>query len=789
MLLFSCGDLQKYLIMATSKITLYKKCKINRTKNMIVDNLDSYLLTLESYTYEMQYQKTALKLNLKLNLDQKYAQAITPMVKNRTLLFEASYNYVKIENTNTAPDTILYYFIDKINWKGTTCVELELTLDVLNTYRFDENQTAAYKIGSLSNQTHITREHKDRYNSLDKRAIIDEVDEGINPPLYRQSKTNICDVDFDHDCYLIYKNKNTPQADNYENPVECYVCFDDAVTFENKYVANSFSADDFQEGKIYTLVNFMNDSGVSTWFTFTDSNGNAYVINTARNYFRVYFVIQAGRIIYFVTQNVFDSATTLVEKLTNYGKSCDYFVLSDFKTSSGSITIDYCFIPSKSFNVDESAAWSIDRYALKTGTTLSTSAFNEIDRTDSKLIKIIKLPYRVFDVMEGSNNAYIIPSGWNLVKVEIGDKYNILLKLVDLNTSLQVDITGDIDNPIYEDLYYLGANAGITFELDEDNKYKIDKTKERSTYEPKLLNSAFYTTKYFYDSFGYTINYEDLDLSKEFDDIFRFTFLSTSTINSKFLFDLDYSYTKSSSGSKVYNVPLKRTSQDYSLIIPVARNNEMPLYNVAYINYIRTGYNYDVKKMERQNTANWVILGISTAAAVIGTIAGGPVGGAAVAAGVGGVATAIYNNIRSQTEAEQTLAQKQDQLRAQASSVSGSDDVDLMSYYNQNALQCCKYKCSDIMKKLLLDLFYFTGYKSNRFSNDLHVNSRAWFNFIQADLVFDNVTLGTPKECLDELIAQYKNGVTYFHMNNIDSTQTWDFEQTKENAETFVYDN
>ena len=50
--------------------------------------------------------------------------------------------------------------------------------------------------------------------------------------------------------------------------------------------------------------------------------------------------------------------------------------------------------------------------------------------------------------------------------------------------------------------------------------------------------------------------------------------------------------------------------EDYDRLIYVNRNNEVSTYDNAYLNYIRTGYNYDVKNKNRNIASS--ILGMLT---------------------------------------------------------------------------------------------------------------------------------------------------------------------------------
>ena len=87
-------------------------------------------------------------------------------------------------------------------------------------------------------------------------------------------------------------------------------------------------------------------------------------------------------------------------------------------------------------------------------------------------------------------------------------------------------------------------------------------------------------------------------------------------------------------------------------------------------------------------------------------------------------------------------------------------------------------KPSSQMIKALHQMYFFTGYPVNYFSNSLPHDNRYWFDFVQAELVFKS-SIGDymSKEIQEEIIRKYSEGVTYFHRHVIGVIDTWDLEQ------------
>jgi hypothetical protein len=332
------------------------------------------------------------------------------------------------------------------------------------------------------------------------------------------------------------------------------------------------------------------------------------------------------------------------------------------------------------------------------------------------------------------------------------------LRLLDSNIKLQGTFTGGSSNP------FLNLKVSLSSPQLEDlrNMNEIDS---------KLYHSSFYSPTYVYDSFALKVDLEKCDLAYYIDNgvsTNNITFTMTKTINSKFMFTLtDYVCDKSE--VNFYNV------------LPIARNNEEVLYNVPYINFIKTGYNYEIKAKNIQNASNFIGLGLSAGSVGVAlAMPSAPLKAAAVVGALVSMAMSVKSTVVSAVQGEENIKQKLTQYSNQASSVSGSDDVDLMSEYCDNRLKYMVYEPTDNMKSLLNDLFFYAGYSSNRMAIPTH-NNRVRFDYLECEASIE-AAASIPQECLAELITCFKNGVVYLHKVSA-SQDVWDFEQKHENWE------
>ena len=152
--------------MATATITLYLDSKIEPSRNMKLDLIETYLDDLEKVTISsFQYQRPNLiQFDIKIDRSQSginYAQMY-------------NYDYCKIRNSNSNRN--LFYFITERRWKSENTIEFHLVLDTINSFAIGYGNTSGDYI--INDKTNVIREHRDRFSGtksvvLDDESIID----------------------------------------------------------------------------------------------------------------------------------------------------------------------------------------------------------------------------------------------------------------------------------------------------------------------------------------------------------------------------------------------------------------------------------------------------------------------------------------------------------------------------------------------------------------------------------------------------------------------------------------
>lgn len=822
--------------MSTCTLRLYSgtNWELLPEKLLIVDNIEDYLATkTATQLNNFQYVKNQLELSIVINASQLLSQP-----KN------ASYKYVRVYDDDSG--YIYYYYVKKAIWTAQSSVRLELVMDVLNTFQEGTHYTfkantriirehkdrfikrrylvkfeiiSADIVGSLPNigesiylstiadtsiaqYTGILKLNSYPYLSIafdnidldelqawldeiqsmpgricfckdagnflaaglgetvfidetsyDIYRNIDEIPENINPLLQCGNASGVKIENnktlLQKDWYLLYRNQNTP-SESLVNPVECYLIPSEEIKTDAGFIENGRLIPSFiEEGKYYY---FAVSSGQATL-----SNGVNLTYPAAGR--KVLMVTKAGGLL----------SVTFFYVGTAYGD--DEVMHSNY---DGIEYITFTGLPVK-YRIENNflSTGSYDYYALEdnmpynfnnSGTENTIDDITKLDRTDSKNIKLIKLPYCPYDFTISSSRIEVSgDANWDYVSLtQSGGGIINCLKLKDLNLNLRCTLTESIysKNPI--------MNLKMSMASPSNNE-----ARRGASFESKLYASEFYQGTYVYDSFAFKIQLEKCDVDTYLDSRNLVIYFDmTRTINSKFLFTFS-----------TYN--LRSAESNYPKSLPIARNNEEVLYNVPYINYIRTGYNYDVKQKNISNASN--LLGVGLSFASIGAsllMPTAPLKAAGVIGALVSMAVSIKGAVVSAIQGEENLKQKILQSQSQTASVSGSDDVDLMSVYAENRLKYLVYEPREVTKNLLYDLFYYAGYNSGRMGIPNH-NTRINFDYLEADVSIQK-TSAIPQDCLAELINAFKTGVTYMHKTDRASNK-WDFAQTLENWEKIFF--
>ena len=783
------------------RIIVYKNCKIQPNKNFKVDNLSSYLATLQVanrvvsnriFPYVSQWMKHALKHTYKMTLTQSYHnyqdQDITSVFAN-----DLNYNYLEAVNYDkpyNSDDKVatskVYYFIKAKRWKSEDCVELDLEMDVINT--LIDNGSGL----ELTDKTMILRQHKDRWkNGLSPEMslpVIDLYSEGINPVLFKNAEANLYELTDDNDVitgsfYLIYRSQ---QLDNdtgeAKGQIDILLCADEEIPVNVSSIGGYYGELSWKDldNNSYDMIIYADDSpqNIATEVSFKviKDNGQKETKTlkiTALN--QAIFLSQKECAIGLVSASGFTPQTTY--KYTGWtNKRFENFSFKNLmKVREVSPSATYSDLTS-TYITSLNSTDKIDNYIGLSGTIHS---IGEIDRTDPRLLKIIKLPYRPVDFNIDSNGVLTsLPSGWELA-TNLPNSFPPMLRYTSTDTTKALSrfMSFYSDNTDYQTPFDILRASNLT-------AVKGNLIPKSSEYETKLHNSEFYLQKFVYDSFTFSIRAELLEGD---DPPFNLQgkYAVSLAMSSKFMFQLIpfRVFDEEEWTTRYGDFKLKYDISDYSGLVYVVRNNELPIFNSAYMNYIRTGYNFDVKTRNRQLAQNIIGGTLSIAGAVVSAVAGGPIGATgAVGLGISG-ASFFTKAVMNTAQNDQNIAQRLKEAEMQGVNIAGADDVDLLSEYAyDNKARLIKYQVSPKMEEALFDLFHYCGYVAG-FQGLPDTTSRMWFNFVQAQPVFTNMQ-NFPNEWIEELFNKYNQGITFLHRQGWENAYLWDFEQANENWET-----
>ena len=740
------------------QLTLYK-VNFNDNENFMFDYglqigyvLNEYLskVTTKLVINNFQYIKdiNALYTSIKIKFEQ---DAIFVQSK-------FSYNYLAVfDNIN---DKTNYFFIIGRRWTSENCIVLQLKNDVLNNYIYN----GSYKLDEF--KTRVNREMQTRliiysvnpdYITLERK--FSTIKEGLNPKLYRRE---LMDEVFDDDVkifnssfYLVYISK-TETGEANKIPVECFLASKSPITlqsYNNGGVLIPLS--DMKKGEYYYLLNWYTEgkSTLQFYYRYTKEQTSGTIPATPP--YDMFTLVYLGNDnkIHVKVLNYY--APGVGDTFTGYS-----FEIDDITSLIASPNVVKMY-KTNTLTTKESEILSGEQIALSPSGSYSPvyiqSVYNNhnFKLDDSRLLKIIEIPYSPLTVTENNGNYFFDENTWRY------DQATGFLKLINLNNPLERVIKFKTD--IFKELRMSVTKANL-----KGSKRFID-------YESKLFSSEFYYKKASYDSFSFIFEYENMREIPDDITTMQTYYKVTSTINSRFMFRFDDYF-------------LKYAPEDYSNVLVIARNNEVTIYNNAYVNYVRTGYNYDVKARDRSNAQTIANFALSLAPTP-GLTKTGKFNIAKTIQGVYGNSFSLAQNLNSTINTieanNDSFNRKQSEMQAQATSVYGSDDLDLMTAYTKGGkMKLYTYMCTDEVRELVYNLFYFTGYTANRFGLP-NTNNRAYFDYFSIEPIFKYTGVLTT-DLLNELIAKMKEGITVIHRKFIEEHSDFNFDF--ENWESDIYE-
>lgn len=771
-----------------TKLNFYK-VNFKIEKNPLIDNLDAYLNTIENsehVEFNIQYIKHDLNISVKIPGDQS-------SVKN------FPYNYATIQNDD---EKKFYYYVMNTVWIARGTIGVVLSLDTVNTLAINNNLIPE----NFTDETVIKREHRDRfedtpiYNHTYLRRI-DRENEGIDLIKDKKGDYVARDNEFGlEDWFLMFKTRENLTPDNPNNPLGIYLIPEKQCEV-NRPSPNShvFTVNDFQVGFNYYFLGIDNPNGSLEIPTPPDRT--TYTLGQARPGHSGYSLSHVAmrtytdnNKIYFTlfwrnnsNPNDVDIESKQVDNvLFNKGKMMRYG--------------DYDWRVNDSQQTIAENSQFIQPVNAHEETTLLKN-IGSVDRTDSRIIKLFRLPYCPIDMRSLGYGVVSIPKTWSIKEDFL--KYNGYdLPKLKRTDAFDIELGTDLEIPL----------NNIT-----------DKDEKNIKYESKLWHSDFKNLKLVYVNDGKDVKLEDVKLYNEPDPIITVDYQATNTANSDMLFTINYD-----------DIGTYLSNDDYDKYLLSTPNNEETILSSDFLNYIRNGYNYDKtgqKLAIQQEKANAMIrvaeAGIRAGqthynidfdytddkGSKIGEVSealwgkynknhgtasmedwmsknwtkilrkatpgNGIISQLVIGAGASAV-DALANIYFTSENQKNQMASKQAQLQAQAVGILGGTSVDLMKEMTDNKVHIFDYQIRDEWKQNIYDYFDKFGY-SHSYTEVPNVSSRIWYNFIQCEAKMKpEDTHAVPEEWLDDLKTRYDIGVSVFHQRN----NEWNFDQKYENWET-----
>lgn len=687
-------------------------------ENVSVEGLEDYLSSLTPvYASEIQYQKISTDFNVKI------AIASDMIGHGQRFVGEKLGNYAKI----VQDEKIFYFFVMEAKWLSQSAVTLRLSIDSINTFWDDIEWNPT---------THITRTHKDRftfnsYNSATRRLSlnkkIDRYEEGIHPYLtvgVREQLEVQPSAARNLKWYLIYRTTKDPSSDEI-NPIRLSCVASEPITFPGT-LPNRITPDALVRGTHYVgLKEFDNECSVDIYYR--GGGSNHYEVNSKEEI--IDFWTDDNETIHFV----------------EYDHDIHAEYRHDDVVSMNFIDCRklYLFAQRQYDQYPFNTASAYDTLDVMAFTTASIIGISQVNRTDSKLVKIIEIPYPPFDVSDGMGS---VPTGWTRADGELLYQDNV-----------SPDLVGKL--PLYS-----YSNA-LTLTINRAYKTRI----ASEGLETKLSASEFAPLVMAYGDETWTFKPENCESSNTFNHVIKITYKASKDISSGHVFKFEVD-------DGAYKI-----DQNFGEYLITKRDNEFPIYNSEYVNYLKYGRQRETAQLA-VGAAGQVFggVGAATGSAIamfaLGASTPLKLAGAVISAAAATIsaASSITNSVIAQRE-------KEEQLKNQAASFSGSNDRDLFGYMTGNKLWAINYKMTPEMTRTVFNMFNLTGYACSDYGNP-DFESRYWRNFVQCEAVVD--LKHEYERFKDDIVARFAAGVTRLHRRDGE----YDFDWAYENWEVAVVD-
>lgn len=637
-------------------VKLYKT-DLRPELNEVFDDIALFLADLQPKHQwpNVKYTKPELDIMIKLPLDGNYNHL-------------GQFDYCDL--FDEAANKHYYYYILNTNWKAKQTLQLQLSMDTLNTFWQE------IKAG-LGPNTHITRRYFDRWKKVGAKAypLIDKRPEDISaPPMVQIAKPKV--VGSDEHWTLVYMTEYSDKQSLSENPTTCLALPE----------------------KVHRLSGSVSNVLTPTSFP----NGTAVCLDYAHT---PHAVISHGIINFELKSDAdwamlyFSANTITLLRHDGNGQTVD-----DIPSVSINKTNVAYKQPSNYTTSAPHQYWQWDNPVYFTTAQLNTfKAWYKQFKTDPRLIKIIELPYAPFDYQE-TDGIFQVPQGWQ------ADSYGAL-RLIDAD---KADFKSSVVS--YDNL------APEPFVIaDVVNEAGIQKKANPEEYETKLWNSSYYSLKYVYDGDYHAVKLEEFEHLAVPDYSLSINFNSSTGMDNSIAFEfkcseqLDTDFGDWLISNRTTEVPYYTNEYLNYLRYGKAVDERNKAYSIA--STVVGGFGSTA-----QTSA-------SLAFAINGAALKGLTGGVGAMIGGGvGLVSGIIATASSISRANDQINSKIDQYTHQASSVSSSNDLSVFKKYGKNKLLQVEYQPAKELRDSIGRYFNLYGYSCDEYGVP-NWNTRIWSEY------------------------------------------------------------
>lgn len=637
-------------------VKLYKT-DLRPELNEVFDDIALFLADLQPKHQwpNVKYTKPELDIMIKLPLDGAYNHL-------------GQFDYCDL--FDEAANKHYYYYILNTNWKAKQTLQLQLSMDTLNTFWQE------IKAG-LGPNTHITRRYFDRWKKVGAKAypLIDKRPEDISaPPMVQIAKPKV--VGSDEHWTLVYMTEYSDKQSLSENPTTCLALPE----------------------KVHRLSGSVSNVLTPTSFP----NGTAVCLDYAHT---PHAVISHGIINFELKSDAdwamlyFSANTITLLRHDGNGQTVD-----DIPSVSINKTNVAYKQPSNYTTSAPHQYWQWDNPVYFTTAQLNTfKAWYKQFKTDPRLIKIIELPYAPFDYQE-TDGIFQVPQGWQ------ADSYGAL-RLIDAD---KADFKSSVVS--YDNL------APEPFVIaDVVNEAGIQKKANPEEYETKLWNSSYYSLKYVYDGDYHAVKLEEFEHLAVPDYSLSINFNSSTGMDNSIAFEfkcseqLDTDFGDWLISNRTTEVPYYTNEYLNYLRYGKAVDERNKAYSIA--STVVGGFGSTA-----QTSAS---LAFAINGAAIKGLTGGV--GAMIGGGVG-LVSGIIATASSISRANDQINSKIDQYTHQASSVSSSNDLSVFKKYGKNKLLQVEYQPAKELRDSIGRYFNLYGYSCDEYGVP-NWNTRIWSEY------------------------------------------------------------